>query len=116
MHKFYFPKTLRLLNSKEFSFVFQKPQRAYSSQINIFGRANKLKYPRIGLTIAKKYVKLAHERNRVKRLIREYFRLNQHKLPSMDFIVIAKKEIVYLDNFTILKKLEKLWQRHFQSF
>ncbi|PPI87657.1 ribonuclease P protein component [Candidatus Pantoea edessiphila] len=111
-----FPKKLRLLTCNDFFFVFKKPQCVYSSQIIIFGRINKLKYPRIGLTIAKKYVKLAHERNRIKRLIRENFRLNKYRLPSMDFIVVAKKGIASLENGILLKKLEKLWLRHYQLF
>lgn len=46
---------------------------------------------RIGLTVAKKNVKRAHERNRIKRLTRESFRLRQHELPPMDFVVVAKE-------------------------
>ncbi len=38
-----------------------------------------------------KNVKRAHERNRIKRLAREYFRLHQHELPSMDFVVLVRR-------------------------
>ncbi|MBK4775837.1 ribonuclease P protein component [Candidatus Pantoea edessiphila] len=114
MNSFKFPKKLRLLKSSEFFFIFREPKCIYSLQFNIFGRINKLQHPRIGLTIAKKYVRLAHERNRIKRLIRESFRLNQHKLPFMDFVAVARKRSVDLDNVVLLKKLEKLWQRYCQ--
>lgn len=81
-------------------------------QITILGRLNSLGHPRIGLTIAKKNVKRAHERNRVKRLARESFRLRQYELPSMDFVVVAKKGVADLDNRTLMEALEKLWRRH----
>lgn len=95
-----------------FTFVFQQPQRAGTPQITILGRLNSLGYPRIGLTVAKKNVKRAHERNRIKRLIRESFRLRQHDLPAMDFVVVAKKGVGDLDNHGLTEALEKLWHRH----
>lgn len=110
--KLAFPRELRLLTPSTFTFVFQQPQRAGSPQITILGRQNSLGYPRLGLTVAKKYVKRAHERNRIKRLTRESFRLRQHKLPSMDFVVIAKKGVSDLDNCALTETLDKLWRRH----
>jgi len=103
---------LRLLTPTHFTFVFQQPQRAGTPQITILGRQNSLGHPRIGLTVAKKNVKRAHERNRIKRLTRESFRLRQHELPSMDFVVVAKKGVADLDNRALSEALEKLWRRH----
>ncbi len=107
-----FPRELRLLTPKHFTFVFQQPQRAGTPEITILGRSNTLGYPRIGLTVAKKHVKRAHERNRIKRLTRESFRLCQHDLPAMDFVIVAKKGIADLDNHALTGVLEKLWRRH----
>ncbi|MFP3029201.1 MAG: ribonuclease P protein component [Arsenophonus sp.] len=107
-----FPKKLRLLTSRHFDYVFQQSQRASSPEISILGRLNELGYPRIGLSIAKKNIKLAHKRNRIKRLTREYFRLNQHELPSMDFVILVRKSVADLDNQEITKILGKLWHHH----
>lgn len=107
-----FPRELRLLTPSHFDYVFQQPQRASSPEITILGRLNELGYPRIGLAIAKKNVKRAHERNRIKRLMREYFRLHQHELPSMDFVILVRKGVVDLDNQEITETLGKLWRRH----
>ncbi|MGL9733996.1 MAG: ribonuclease P protein component [Symbiopectobacterium sp.] len=112
MLKLAFPRELRLLTPSHFSFVFQQPNRASTPQITILGRLNSLGHPRVGLTVAKKYVKRARERNRIKRLTRESFRLHQHTLPAMDFVVIAKKGVADLDNRALTETLEKLWQRH----
>ncbi|XMR33071.1 ribonuclease P protein component [Escherichia coli] len=107
-----FPRELRLLTPKHFNFVFQQPQRASSPEVTIFGRQNELGHPRIGLTIAKKNVKRAHERNRIKRLAREYFRLHQHELPPMDFVLLVRKGVAELDNHQLTEVLGKLWRRH----
>ncbi|WP_395756011.1 ribonuclease P protein component [Edwardsiella ictaluri] len=112
MVKLCFPRELRLLTPNHFNFVFQQPQRAGTPQLTILGRMNSLGYPRIGLTVAKKHVKRAHERNRIKRLTRESFRLRQHSLPAMDFVVIVKKGVQELDNRALTEMLEKLWRRH----
>ncbi|MCS2148675.1 MULTISPECIES: ribonuclease P protein component [Scandinavium] len=112
MVKLAFPRELRLLTPNHFTFVFQQPQRAGTPQITILGRLNSLGHPRIGLTVAKKNVKRAHERNRIKRLTRESFRLRQHELPAMDFVVLVKKGVADLDNRAITEALEKLWRRH----
>lgn len=112
MVKLAFPRELRLLTPTHFTFVFQQPLRVGTPQITILGRLNKLGHPRIGLTVAKKHVKRAHERNRIKRLTRESFRQRQHELPAMDFVVVAKKGIADLDNCALTETLEKLWRRH----
>lgn len=106
-----FTRELRLLTPGDFSFVFNQPLRAASPFITILARPNNLKNPRMGLTVAKRYVKRAHDRNRIKRLIRESFRLQQHKLPTMDFVVIVKNGAINLDNRTLTETLEKLWHR-----
>ena len=106
------PRELRLLTPSQVTFVFQQPQRAGTPQITILGRLNSLGHPRIGLTVAKKNVRRAHERNRIKRLTRESFRLRQHELPAMDFVVVAKKGVADLDNRALSEALEKLWRRH----
>jgi len=111
--KLSFPRKLRLLISSDFTFVFQKPQRTSTSQLTILGRLNELGYPRLGLAISKKYVKRAHERNRIKRLTRESFRLYQNQLSSMDFIVLVKRGVVNLTNPDLTQMLEKLWHCYY---
>lgn len=111
MVKLTFTRELRLLTPSDFKFVFQQPLRAGTPQITILGRPNNLGHPRIGLTVAKKYAKRANARNRIKRLARESFRLQQHNLPSMDFVVIAKQGATELDNRSLTDILDKLWRR-----
>ncbi|MDE5285787.1 MAG: ribonuclease P protein component, partial [Buchnera aphidicola] len=70
---------------------------------------NLLKYPRLGLSISRKNIRYAYKRNIIKRLIRETFRTTQAKLAFMDFVVVAKKNIVQLNNIKIIYILENLW-------
>ena len=107
-----FSRELRLLTPAQFNFVFQQPFRVSLPEISIIARPNALQHPRLGLTVAKKYVKRANQRNRIKRICRERFRLQQHQLPNYDFIVIARKGIKELDNTMLSQALDKLWQRH----
>ncbi|TDQ56296.1 ribonuclease P protein component [Mesocricetibacter intestinalis] len=112
MIKLNFPRELRLLTPEQFRYVFQQPQRASTPEVTILARHNHLDFPRLGLTVAKKHLKRAHERNRIKRLCRESFRLLQHELPACDFVIVAKAGIGKLDNRTFSENLIKLWQRH----
>ncbi|HJF74950.1 ribonuclease P protein component [Gallibacterium anatis] len=112
MSKLGFSRELRLLTPSQFNFVFQQPFRASLPEISIIARPNTLQHPRLGLTVAKKYVKRANQRNRIKRICRESFRLQQHLLPDYDFIIIARKGIGDIDNALLFKMLDKLWQRH----
>lgn len=114
--KLTFQRELRLLTSSHFSFVFQQPFLTGRQRITILGRLNTLGHPRIGLIIANKYVRRAHERNRIKRLIRESFRLHQHYLPAMDFVVIIKNGVDSLDNYTLTEVLRKLWRKHCRQY
>ncbi|UDG81436.1 Ribonuclease P protein component [Candidatus Profftia lariciata] len=112
MAKLTFSKEYRLLTPKQFNFVFEKPQRASTTYITILGRINILSHPRLGLIISKKSIRRAHERNRIKRLTREYFRLNQYFLPAMDFVVIVRKRAQELNNQKLTYILEQLWRHH----
>lgn len=112
MIKLNFSRELRLLTPTQFKNVFEQAFRASTPEITILARKNNLEHPRLGLTVAKKHLKRAHDRNRIKRLVRESFRLSQHNLPYCDFVFVAKRGIGQLDNQTFLQTLDKLWARH----
>ena len=114
-----FARESRLLTPGQFQAVFSKPIRFGSRHFTILITPSKLspdsdKNNRLGLAIAKKRVKLAVQRNRVKRIVRESFRLNQHKLPAIDMVVMVKSGIDQLDNQEINQQLEKIWRKIIQ--
>ncbi|MGB1200055.1 MAG: ribonuclease P protein component [Cognaticolwellia aestuarii] len=109
-----FSRELRLLTPDHFQQVFSNPSRFGSSHFTVLVTTNKNQSNRLGLAIAKKRVKLAVQRNRIKRLTRESFRLHQHQLPHVDLVVLVKSGIDKLDNATINKQLVKIWRKIIQ--
>ena len=109
-----FTRELRLLTPSQFQQVFSNPTRFGSSHFTLLITRNPDQNNRLGLAIAKKRVKHAVQRNRIKRLVRESFRLNQHQLPHIDIVVMVKSGIDSLENDKINKQLEKIWRKIIQ--
>jgi len=66
---------------------------------------------RLGLVVAKKKVRRAHERNRIKRLARESFRLNQHEIDDLDIVVMPKLGIESVSNAELYAQLQIAWSK-----
>ena len=66
---------------------------------------------RLGIVVAKKKVRRAHERNRVKRLARESFRLHQQQLDVLDIVVMPKHGIEAVPNAELHQQLQFAWQK-----
>jgi ribonuclease P protein component len=49
-------------------------------------------------------------RNRIKRLVRESFRLHQHELPAVDIVVNARSGARTAENTIITLSLEQHWR------
>jgi ribonuclease P protein component len=84
-----FPKRLRLLRASEFERVFAARNSVANSCFALYGAANDVGHPRLGITVSRK-VGNAVVRNRWKRLLREAFRLSQHALPVVDLVCVAR--------------------------
>jgi len=108
---FTFSRELRLLTPRDFTQVFQDPFRVASPLFTILCKPNSLGHPRLGLTVAKKRVKLAAQRNRIKRCARDSFRRHQHQLPPVDLVLMVKGEISQAENAELHQQLERLWRK-----
>lgn len=107
-----FTKSLRLLCAADFKPVFDDaPFRASHQYFLILARLNQQEQPRLGLVMAKKHMKLAVERNRMKRLIRESFRLQQQDLAGLDIVVLSRKGMDSLSSSEFTQQLNQQWQR-----
>lgn len=51
---------------------------------------NSLGHPRLGIAISRKCAPRAITRNRAKRIIREAFRLRQHRLGGVDIVFLGR--------------------------
>lgn len=83
--KYSFEKSLRLLNKNDFQNL-KSGSRFFISDILIFYvKPNFLNVDRLGVAITKKYGN-AVKRNKVKRLLREAFRLEKERFSSLDIL------------------------------
>ena len=74
-------------------------------------RASSGKPARLGLAVAKKHVRRAVARNRIKRLIRESFRRHRDLLEGLDIVVLVRPGVEKADNATLLAALNRHWRR-----
>ena len=111
MTSYTFSRELRLLTPAQFKSVFSNPIKASSAEITLLAIPNSEQHPRLGLTVAKRYVKRANQRNRIKRIIRDSFRLNQHDIPHLDIVVLVRNGVMEMENAEINKLIEKLWRK-----
>lgn len=106
-----FGRKLRLLTASDYKAVFGKAELKVSCpQLLILAIKSGYEDPRLGLVIAKKHIRLAVERNRLKRLLRESFRKHQQLLIEMDIVILARSGSDKLDNKDFVTLVEKLWQ------
>jgi ribonuclease P protein component len=106
-----FSRELRLLTPTHFEYVFKNAIPSVSPQITLLARFNDSTNPRLGITLSKKRVKYAHDRNRIKRIIRESFRLQRQTFPNIDIVVVGKSGLDKMSNQELFFLLGKLWKK-----
>lgn len=118
MRAFNFTKSDRLLKRSEFLQLTKYGKSEYNPHFTIKYQDQHRNKSRFGVTVSKK-VGGAVTRNRLKRLVREYFRLNKHAITgNLDINIIIKREASqltsehFLSSLThILNKLERKFDR-----
>jgi ribonuclease P protein component len=104
-----FPKTCHLLKNWEFQKVWKMGCKLHTPHFILLKMENSGVVSRLGLTVSKK-VGSAVARNRLKRLTREFFRLNQHYfINPVDFSVVAKKGAAELSAAEIFAELKRVF-------
>jgi ribonuclease P protein component len=107
-----FSRSLRLLDSGDFQQVFDSAAFRISHQhLLLLACHNGRGFPRLGLVIAKKHLRLAVDRNRVKRLSRESFRKAQDKLLDLDLVLLSRNGLDKLTNPEVFSLLDQHWKR-----
>lgn len=101
----------RILKRYEYLNLSKYGKRAHSKYFIAVFIKSRLNRNRLGITVTKK-VGNAATRNRIKRLIREYFRLNKHSLRGFwDVNIIAKKEVSeVLSKGLVISSLDTLFR------
>lgn len=106
-----FPRNHRLVTKAEFKHVFDAPHKVNQKHLTVLYRSNHKNYARIGLIIGKRYVSSAVARNRIRRIIRDSFRLHQDRLVGWDIVVIARQQCDSLSKEKIRKGIDDLWEK-----
>ena len=101
-------KQSKLIKTDDFSSVFNFRKRISNKFLVMRFKPNELVYPRLGLIVAKKTAKLAVNRNYMRRVLRELFRLNQHNIASLDLVIQVQKKFDKLYFFVIKKEFNGL--------
>ena len=105
-----FPRPNRLNTSADFARVFKRAQRSSDRFFTVLYRRNNLGYPRLGLAIAKKRVRRAVARNRLKRIIRDSFRHAKNQLLGVDIVIMARDQTEQAANRELFTSLEQHWR------
>ena len=95
----------------EFRAVRQRGKKLSDAYFSLSVVANQKQCPRLGLAIATRTFGTAVARNRIKRLARESFRLNQHGLPAVDVMVSARDAARLAPTKELRASLEKHWKQ-----
>ena len=82
-------KEYRLNKSQDFDNIIRKKQSFANRQFVIYYQENKLDHMRLGISVSKKLGK-AHERNKLKRYVRESFKTRKDFLKNYDIIIIVR--------------------------
>jgi len=83
--RFRFPSHLRLRRRSEFQRVMDHGRHAGDQRLQIWALPNNLGHPRLGLVVGRQHGN-ALRRHRIKRILREAFRLSREDLPAgLDF-------------------------------
>ena len=91
-----FGRDERIRKRQDYLRIYQQGVRRTSARFTIITCRNRTGVRRLGMTVSKKAGN-AVQRNRIKRLLREFFRLNKSMLPaSQDIVIIAKRGILPL--------------------
>lgn len=100
----------RILTAAAFDAVYSQRIRAMDSFFSVNAAPNTLGYPRLGLSIGKKAVGNSVARNRVKRQVRESFRVMAAQMPGLDLVVGARNNARTAHNARLRESLDGLWK------
>ena len=105
--KFSFVRSERLLKSQDFTSVRKDGKRLHTRSFTLFILPNVSGKRRLGLSVSAR-VADSPGRNRIKRLLREFFRLSKDAFPDSSDILISVKTV---DNIKGYRDLEEEFRK-----
>ena len=105
-----FRASQRIRTTADFDNVYKNGGRAGDAFFGVAFRANGAGVVRLGMSVGVRAVGNAVARNRLRRLIRESFRLRQQELPGIDIVITARPGAKAAAPAELKKSLESHWQ------
>ncbi len=113
--RFRLTKDDRVRRSSEYRKIMREGARYRTSHFGIRILRNPAGKQRLGLAVGKKAGK-ACARNRIKRRLREYFRLNRDKMPpEVDMVFIALQGASTLQTNRLREELDRFFEKQFST-
>jgi len=109
-----FQRRCRLSGKKAFSAVFQQAVVSADESFKILGRDTGQPHARLGMAVSRQVDRRAVERNRLKRIIRESFRLHylsDTRHQPVDIVVLPRRGAVSASNRRLFEQLSRHWGR-----
>jgi ribonuclease P protein component len=98
--------------SAQFQAVFGEGKRFSGNYFRLHARLPAdAREARLGVTVSKRVDKLSVGRNRIRRQVKEGFRLQRHLLLPGDYVLLAKPEAAKADNAALRAELLSLFER-----
>lgn len=108
-------QTAGLRNSAEFRIVYEQGKRYDGRLMTVFVRRNDCEQHRLGVTVSRKTARRAVDRNRLKRLLRETFRLSHAGLSETrgryDWVLNAKRSMLGVKLPAVLEDFQGIMAR-----
>ncbi len=101
-------KQAKMIKTDDFSSVFNFRKRFSLKYLVMHYQPNSFERVRLGLVVGKKTAKLAVSRNYMRRVLREFFRLNQHDICHVDLIIRVQKKFDKVDFLQIKQEFDTL--------
>lgn len=105
------PARLRLRRKREFDATYARGRRMSDGLFSVTASSNDTGAPRLGTAVAVRTAGSAVARNRIRRIIRESFRLHQRELPALDLVVSARAAAASASGRTLHASLAALWKK-----
>jgi len=106
-----YPRVARLLLPADFSALRNAGKRLSFRYFYCEYRLTSAATARLGMAVSRRVSKRAVERNRIRRQIRESFRLQRARLPGCDVLVVARALATEQASRVLRDELDLLWSK-----
>ncbi|MBI4965123.1 MAG: ribonuclease P protein component [Desulfomonile tiedjei] len=111
--RFKLDKEARIRNSSDYRRIMRRGVRSNTPHFHIRMLKNPVGITRLGIAVGRKAGN-ACARNRVKRRLREYFRLNREKMPpETDIVFVAQDGAATLSMHQLQDELDRFFEKRF---